>query len=134
MPGSQRVGPDLANVGARLPDANWHLRHLYAPRLEVKGSTMPSYRFLFEKRKIGHLPSPEALALPDALAPGAGYEIVPTPSAKALAVYLINLHADTPLFVAPMSVASIAPATPTNSPAASVVASTNAAPASPPAK
>ena len=37
MPGSQRVGPDLANVGARLPDANWHLRHLYAPRLEVKG-------------------------------------------------------------------------------------------------
>src|SRR5262249_3714895 len=25
MPGSQRVGPDLANVGARLPDVNWHL-------------------------------------------------------------------------------------------------------------
>src|ERR1039458_1211951 len=28
MPGSQRVDPDLANVGARLPDANWQLRHL----------------------------------------------------------------------------------------------------------
>ena len=36
MPGSQRVGPDLANVGVRLPDANWHLLHLYAPRLEAK--------------------------------------------------------------------------------------------------
>src|ERR1035438_7307971 len=27
MLGSQRVGPDLADAGARLPDANWHLRH-----------------------------------------------------------------------------------------------------------
>src|ERR1039458_8749758 len=60
--GSQRVGPDLADAGARLPDANWHLRHLYAPRIEVKGSVMPPYRFLFEKRRVGHSPSPEALA------------------------------------------------------------------------
>ena len=64
MPGSQRVGPDLANVGARLPDANWHLLHLYAPQLQVKGSTMPPYRFLFEKRRIERRPSPEALVLP----------------------------------------------------------------------
>ena len=62
--GPQRVGPDLANVGLRLPDANWHLRHLYAPRLHEKGSTMPPYRFLFEKRRIGRSPSPEALVLP----------------------------------------------------------------------
>jgi len=27
-----RAGPDLANVGARLPDANWPLVHLYARR------------------------------------------------------------------------------------------------------
>ena len=64
MPGSQRVGPDLANVGVRQPDANWHLLHLYAPRLQVKGSTMPPYRFLFEKRRIRLQPSPEALAAP----------------------------------------------------------------------
>ena len=51
MLGSQRVGPDLANIGVRQPDANWHLRHLYAPAAEVKGSTMPAYPFLFERRE-----------------------------------------------------------------------------------
>src|SRR6267154_709854 len=47
MPGSQRIGPDLANVGLRLPDAKWHLLHLYAPRNQVRDSAMPPYRFLF---------------------------------------------------------------------------------------
>lgn len=106
MPGSQRIGPDLANVGVRLPDANWHLRHLYAPRLVEKASTMPPYRFLFEKRKIGPTPSPEALALPAELAPPPGCEILPKPEAQALAAYLISLRADAPLFVAPLTVAS----------------------------
>ena len=135
MPGSQRVGPDLANVGARLPDANWHLRHLYAPRLEVKGSTMPPYRFLFETRKVGGRPSPEALALPADRAPGAGYEIVPRPSAKALVAYLTALRADAPLFVAPMTPPATAgmPAS-TNSPVVPGTASTNAATANAPAK
>jgi cytochrome c oxidase cbb3-type subunit 2 len=101
MPGSQRVGPDLANVGARLPDANWHLRHLYAPRMDVKESTMPPYRFLFEKRKIEYRPSPDALVLPPELAPPAGYEIVPTPAARALVAYLLSLRSDAPIFSAP---------------------------------
>jgi cbb3-type cytochrome oxidase cytochrome c subunit len=135
MPGSQRVGPDLANLGARQPDANWHLRHLYAPRLEVKGSTMPPYRFLFEKRKIGRRPSPEALALPDEVAPGAGYEVVPKLAAKALVAYLTALRADAPLFDAPMTLPAPAgtPAA-TNAPAAPAAAPTNAAPANAPAK
>jgi cbb3-type cytochrome oxidase cytochrome c subunit len=135
MPGSQRVGPDLVNLGARQPDANWHLRHLYAPRLEVKGSTMPQYRFLFEKRKIGGSPSPEALALPADLAPGAGYEIVPRPSAKALVAYLINLRADAPLFVAPRTLPATAgtPAS-TNAPVVPGATSANAAPANASAK
>src|SRR4051812_21083544 len=30
--GSQRIGPDLANVGTRMLDATWHLVHLYAPQ------------------------------------------------------------------------------------------------------
>jgi cbb3-type cytochrome oxidase cytochrome c subunit len=114
MPGSQRIGPDLANVGARLPDARWHLRHLYAPRLVEKSSTMPPYRFLFEQRKIGLAPSPEALALPAELAPPPGCEIIPKPEARALAAYLLSLRADAPLFVAPLTVASTnaAPAKP----------------------
>jgi cbb3-type cytochrome oxidase cytochrome c subunit len=106
MFGSQRVGPDLANVGARLPDANWHLRHLYAPQAEIKGSTMPPYRFLFDKRPIkGGRPSPEALALSGDLAPPPGYEIVPSEKAQALVAYLISLHADAPLFDAPLTLA-----------------------------
>jgi len=115
MPGSQRVGPDLTNVGMRQPDANWHLLHLYAPQAQVKGSTMPPYRFLFEKRRIRFQPSPEALMLPPELAPPAGYEIVPKPAAKALAAYLVNLRADAPLYTAPLTVpAAPAASTPTN--------------------
>lgn len=134
MPGSQRVGPDLADVGTRLPDANWHLLHLYAPQFQVKGSIMPPYRFLFERRPAGRRPSPDALVLPGNLAPPKGYEVVPTQAAKALAAYLINLHADAPLFVAPLTVASAPAATPTNAPAVSAATATNAAPAPAPAK
>ena len=114
MPGSQRIGPDLADVGARLPDAQWHLRHLYVPRLTEPASTMPPYRFLFERRKLGLTPSPEALALPAPWAPPPGYEIIPKPEAVALAAYLTSLRAEAPLFVAPLSVplASAAPAKP----------------------
>lgn len=131
MPGRQRIGPDLANVGLRLPDPNWHLRHLYAPRLHEKGSTMPPYRFLFEKRKIQRSSSPEALVLPPELAPEPGCEVVPTHEAKALAAYLISLRADAPLFVAPLTAAS---SLGTNAPSVPASISTNAAPANSPAK
>ena len=79
--GAQRVGPDLANVGVRLPDVNWQLRHLYWPRSEVKGSCMPAYRFLFEKRPKGGVASSEALVFPPGTDPGC--EVVPTPDARA---------------------------------------------------
>lgn len=112
QPGTRRAGPDLANVGARLPDAQWQLRHLYAPDAEIKGSTMPPYRFLFEQRKIGKVPSPDALQLTGPHAPPAGYEIVPTDAAKALVAYLLSLRADAPLFETPMTPPPVtAPAT-----------------------
>lgn len=98
--GGLRAGPDLANVGARLPDAAWHLRHLYAPQI-IEGSTMPAYRFLFETRKIGGRPSPDALELPPGYAPEAGYEIVPTEAAHKLVSYLLNLRRDAALEEAP---------------------------------
>jgi cbb3-type cytochrome oxidase cytochrome c subunit len=112
MPGSQRVGPDLANVGSRLPDPTWHLRHLYAPQSEVKGSTMPPYRYLFEQRKIARGRSGEAVALSGPLAAPAGYEIVPTAEAKTLVAYLLSLKADTPLFSAPLTAPSATPPVP----------------------
>jgi cytochrome c oxidase cbb3-type subunit 2 len=110
--GSLRVGPDLADVGARLPDANWQLIHLYAPQT-VKGSLMPPFRYLFETKKIGATPSPDALSLPKEYAPRAGYEVVPKPDAKKLVAYLLSLHADVPLYDAPFTPPQIS----TNAPA-----------------
>ncbi len=118
MLGEQRVGPDLSNVGLRLPEPNWHLLHLYAPQLQVKGSAMPPYRYLFETRKIERAPAPDALALPAGFAPRPGYEIVPTAEAKALVAYLASLRANADLFVAPLTVPAAPPAS-TNAPPAS---------------
>jgi len=101
--GSLRVGPDLANVGARLPDANWQLLHLYAPQSVAKGSMMPPFRYLFETRKIGNASSPDALQLPKELAPPAGYEVMPTDEAKELVAYLLSLRIDVPLYDAPFT-------------------------------
>jgi cbb3-type cytochrome oxidase cytochrome c subunit len=122
MLGSQRIGPDLADVGSRLPDANWHLLHLYNPRLMVGDSIMPPYRFLFDRRRIGRAPSPDALRLTGEFAPEPGYEIVPTDKAKQLVAYLFSLRADTVIFDTPMYVAAMAT---TNAPGAL----TNATPA-----
>jgi cbb3-type cytochrome oxidase cytochrome c subunit len=100
--GSLRAGPDLSNAGARA-DSSWQLLHLYAPKSVVKGSTMPPFRYLFEVRKIGREPSPDALKLPPEFAPPAGYEVVPKSEAKQLAAYLSSLRASVPLYSAPIS-------------------------------
>ena len=130
MPGSQRIGPDLANVGLRWPDPNWQLVHLYAPNIEVKGSVMPPYRFLFEKSKVGRTASPDALKHPE-LSVEPGFEIVPKPEAKALVAYLGSLRAIEPLYETPLTVPAT-PAPSTNAPAAG--AATNAAPTNVPSK
>lgn len=48
--GTMRTGPDLFNVGARLPSRDWHLTHLYQPRAIFGWSIMPSYPYLFEHK------------------------------------------------------------------------------------
>jgi cytochrome c oxidase cbb3-type subunit 2 len=108
--GSLRAGPDLANIGVRMPDANWQLLHLYAPKSVTPNSTMPSFKFLFEVRpiKAGSAPSPDALNLPAAFAPAAGYEVVPKPEARELVAYLLGLKADAPLYEAPFTPATAA--------------------------
>ena len=112
--GSLRIGPDLAGVGMRLPDANWQLLHLYAPKSVVPGSAMPPFRYLFETRKIvGGVHSPDALNLQNEFAPAPGYEVVPKPEAKQLVAYLLSLHADVPLYDAPFTPPQIS----TNAPA-----------------
>lgn len=120
MLGSSRIGPDLANIGARQIDDNWHLVHLYKPRLVAEKSIMPSYRFLFSKRALGAKPSPNALKLPPEEAQRlAGHEMVPKADALALVAYLRSLRSDAPLFEAPL------PAKPKTKPAVLSAPSTN---------
>ena len=45
--GSERTGPDLTDIGTRQPSDQWHLLHLYNPRLVVDASIMPKYPWLF---------------------------------------------------------------------------------------
>jgi len=116
MVGAIRVGPDLANIGERQKSDEWHLLHLYKPQLVVTGSLMPSYPFLFEKRKIsGGVPSAQALNLPPSAGLEKGFEIIPLQEARALVEYLKSLRTDISLLEAPI-------ATPTtNNPAAGKV-------------
>ena len=101
--GNLRVGPDLADIGTRLGDANVQLLHLYAPKAVVGNSAMPSFKFLFEVRKIGVTPSADALKLPPGFAPAPDYEVVPKPEAKQLVAYLLSLRANVPLYEAPFT-------------------------------
>ena len=99
--GSLRMGPDLANLGLRQTNATYLLEFLYNPRTQHHGAMMPPFSFLFEKRKAGKLPSPDALKLAGEFAPPAGYEIVPKPAARKLVAYLLSLQSEAPLFEAP---------------------------------
>ncbi|MDQ8202981.1 cbb3-type cytochrome c oxidase subunit II [Pelagicoccus sp. SDUM812003] len=99
--GDNRFGPDLTNVGARRPDVDWHLLHLYNPQITSPGSNMPPYGFLFETRQIVGEASERALDLPQAFAVAPGYEVVPTRRAEALAAYLASLNISYEIETAP---------------------------------
>lgn len=102
MLGSQRIGPDLSNIGNRRPDANWHLLHLFQPRKVVPNSVMPSYSYLFEKRDLRGGQDANALRHKGKLVTdGQGRQVIPKPAARDLAAYLISLRLDQPVFEAP---------------------------------
>jgi cbb3-type cytochrome oxidase cytochrome c subunit len=73
--------------------AAWHHQHLYDPRsvLVETVSNMPSYKFLYEKRRITGERSADALMLTGKDAPGDEWEIVPSYDAKCLVAYLMSL-------------------------------------------
>jgi cytochrome c oxidase cbb3-type subunit 2 len=127
--GLRRIGPDLTNIGGRkptAPDADDLLHMLYAG-----SGGMPPYRFLFETRPIGvgAQPSSEALKLVGALEPKAGWEVVPTPRARALAAYLVSLKTvyDYPESV-PVAPPAAEGAAPAKAPAAAPAAAGTPAP------
>ncbi len=88
--------------------AAWHHRHLYAPRSVSVDSIMPSYRFLYEKRRISGERAADALQLSGPDAPPEGWEIVPSYDAKCLVAYLMSLDQSHAL----AEVKSTAPASP----------------------
>jgi cytochrome c oxidase cbb3-type subunit 2 len=89
--GNSRNGADLSNVAQRFPDAAKLYSYLYDPYVLSPHASMPEYRYLFVTQKISGQRSQDALVLPVADAPPAGYEIVPTAQAKSLVAYLLSL-------------------------------------------
>lgn len=78
--------------GALIPySAAWHHQHLYSPRSINRDSTMPAYRFLYEKRKLDSEYSSDAIRLTGAGAAPEGYQIVPSYDAQCLVAYLMSL-------------------------------------------
>lgn len=85
--GTERTGPDLTNIGQRQPSSDWHLVHLYNPRIVVKESIMPAYPFLFEvknKLEAGDV----VVNVPDEFSNGHKGEIIASAEALQLVAYL----------------------------------------------
>jgi cbb3-type cytochrome oxidase cytochrome c subunit len=105
--GSSPAAPSAQTPGAPWPiqtaglppmySAAWHHVHLYAPRSINPDSNMPSYRFLYRKRRITGERSAEALQLSGSDAPAEGWEIIPTFDAKCVVAYLMGLNQSHPL-------------------------------------
>ncbi|MDV3309339.1 MAG: cytochrome c [Cyclobacteriaceae bacterium] len=87
--GSERTGPDLTNVGQRIPSDTWHYMHLYNPRIVVPESIMPSYAWLFETKSKAD-GDDIVLNLPPSLKP-ADKVVVASDEAKDLVAYLLSL-------------------------------------------
>ncbi|RJG01055.1 cbb3-type cytochrome c oxidase subunit II [Noviherbaspirillum sedimenti] len=90
--GTMRTGPDLFNIGARQPSADWHLGHLFQPRAYVPGSNMPAYRFMFEIKDPATVGKGERVVT---LPPGTvAYDkvVVAKPEALDLVAYLQGMN------------------------------------------
>lgn len=93
--GTMRTGPDLLNIGARMPSRGWHLTHLYQPRAVQPASLMPSYPFLFEVKPEAD-PDDVAVRLPAFYRPAEGV-VVAKPAALDLVAYLKSLDRTYPI-------------------------------------
>lgn len=93
--GTMRTGPDLLNIGARMPSRGWHLTHLYQPRAIHPTSIMPGYPFLFDT-KAAPGPDDVVVQLPDQHRPQ-GKVVVAQPEALDLVAYLLSLDRTYPV-------------------------------------
>ncbi len=90
--GSERTGPDLTNVGKRQPGKEWHLLHLYNPRIVVKESVMPGYPWLFEEKDSTRITAEDIVVpLPAEYISKKGNKMIATEEAMFLVSYLQSL-------------------------------------------
>jgi cytochrome c oxidase cbb3-type subunit II len=89
--GTQRTGPDLTNIGTRLPSADWHLLHLYNPRAVVSESIMPAYPWLFT-HKIYPSNEEKVVNIPEGFIDQPGTKVVAKKEALQLVAYLQSLQ------------------------------------------
>ena len=95
--GTMRTGPDLINVGQRLPDPDWQLIHLYDPRSLAPWSIMPGFPYLFVEKAPNEVrPGDRVVKIPGPRAPK-GVVVVAKPEALALVAYLISLKRQYPV-------------------------------------
>ncbi len=105
--GSLRAGPDLAAIGVRM--ANEKLQFAAPLRTEKRESKFrdAAVQVLFEVRKVGATPSPDALNLPKEFAPARRLRSRAETGSEATRGVSVELRADVPLYEAPFT-----PATP----------------------
>lgn len=96
--GFSRIGPDLSNIGTRMPEPKNLMMYLYSPKTVQKNSTCPPHPWLFTKKLAG--PKMETDALP-VVTPD-WQQVVPTYQAKALVAYLQSLNTSYSLPEAPL--------------------------------
>lgn len=90
--GSERTGPDLTNVGKRQSGKDWHLLHLYNPRIVVKESIMPGYPWMFEEKSESEISDNDVVVpVPQEFLKNTNKKIVATEQALNLTAYLISL-------------------------------------------
>lgn len=98
MMGLARVGPDLSNIGTRMPESEKLMQHLYDPRLLKKSSTCPTHPWLFTQKPAGPKTEPDALKVSS----NGWHQLIPTYQAKALVAYLQSLNNSYALPEAPL--------------------------------
>ncbi|MEO5998854.1 MAG: cbb3-type cytochrome c oxidase subunit II [Chitinophagaceae bacterium] len=88
--GTERTGPDLTSIGTRQPSIDWHLAHLFNPRIVVKKSIMPAYSWMFEiKEKPAK--GDVVVNVPAEFLDGETGKVVATKDALQLVAYLQTL-------------------------------------------
>lgn len=89
--GTERTGPDLTNIGTRLPSIDWHLLHLYNPRAVVEESVMPAYPWMFQiKETVDE--GDKVVNVPAEFLHGQKGTVVATYEALQLVAYLQSLQ------------------------------------------